>query len=131
MCAAKILIVDDEPDFRFSMCLILERRGYAVAEAANGIEALEVLAASQRERRPVDLLITDLNMPSMNGLELLENLTQQGLNPAILAMSAYDYKHSQQLLKARGCRKIMAKPFYAEELLQNVAEALEQRQTRI
>ena len=66
---ARLLIVDDEPDIRFMMRIILERAGYQVAEASNGAAAIEAISLS----RP-DLVLTDLMMPVMNGDRLIRAL---------------------------------------------------------
>lgn len=64
-----VLVTDDEPDIRFLLRSILERAGHEVAEAGNGVEALE----SARKRRP-DLILLDLNMPVMDGFTCLEQM---------------------------------------------------------
>ena len=66
-----ILLVDDEPHVIRVMRLSLEKAGYTVGEAANGLQALEYL----KERHP-DLMITDIDMPRMNGKELCEEIDQ-------------------------------------------------------
>lgn len=65
----KILIVDDCDTTRKLLSYIIKERGHVILGASNGIEALEVLAAN-----PVDLVVTDLNMPQMDGFELSRNL---------------------------------------------------------
>src|SRR5438552_11963102 len=78
-----VLIVDDEPDFRLSMRQLLGFHGYQTAEAANGIEALRVM-----EQEPVSLLITDLFMPRMDGIELLRNVRRNATHlPGIIAVT--------------------------------------------
>lgn len=67
-----ILVVDDEEDFRFILRDHFEDRGYEVAEAADGVEALEVF-----DSRPVDLVLTDIRMPRMSGEELIVELRRK------------------------------------------------------
>src|ERR1700682_2753016 len=75
---ARILIVDDEPDIRFMMRLILEGAGYQVTEARHGIAGM----TSAKVRRP-DLVITDVMMPTMDGLEFIERLRANPKTAAI------------------------------------------------
>jgi two-component system, chemotaxis family, chemotaxis protein CheY len=70
MKPADVLVVDDEPDLRDTMCAILEAEGYRVETASNGREALDSLRAGSRPR----LVLLDLTMPVMNGYEFLEHL---------------------------------------------------------
>jgi CheY-like chemotaxis protein len=71
----RILVVDDEPMVRFLLVRFLEEEGHTVDEAADGIDALE-----QLNRRAYDLLITDVHMPRMSGIDLVRALRRQG-NP--------------------------------------------------
>jgi DNA-binding response OmpR family regulator len=64
---ANVLVVDDDASSRLLARAVLEKRGYAVVEAGNGVDALDCL----RGKHPVSLVVADLNMPGLNGLELL------------------------------------------------------------
>jgi len=78
----RVLIVDDEPDVRFMLRLILEQGGYEVDEAINGSSALEMLRGGSP-----DLVITDLMMPVMDGNELIERLRSDPATGSIPIMS--------------------------------------------
>jgi CheY-like chemotaxis protein len=80
---ARVLIADDNEDTCLSLSLLLERAGYQVATAANGKQALDV----QRER-PSDVLVTDLFMPEMDGLEAIARFRKEFPAVKIVAMSA-------------------------------------------
>jgi len=69
----KILLADDDPDIRQSTADLLTLHGHAVTQARDGAEALELLA-----RGPFDLLLLDLNMPRLNGLEVLVQARERG-----------------------------------------------------
>jgi CheY-like chemotaxis protein len=104
---ARILIVDDEPDIRFMMRLILEGAGYNVTDARHGASGLKSVKAT----RP-DLVITDVMMPTMGGLEFIECL-RSDIDTAtipILAVSA-----NSELATAADAA--LAKPFLPIELL--------------
>ena len=79
----QILVVDDEPSVRESLGLLLLAAGYDVAEAENGVAAV-----SQLSRTVPDLIVTDLNMPQMSGLELISHVRSLSPPIPIVAMSA-------------------------------------------
>ena len=81
--ARKVLVVDDDADWREFLRLCLEDLGYEAIEAANGQEALDSLA---RQRYGVMLL--DLNMPGMNGFEVLERMPRNGTAPRVVFLTA-------------------------------------------
>jgi two-component system KDP operon response regulator KdpE len=113
-----ILVVDDEPQIARVLKTTLASRGYDVRTAANGLEALEMFAAS-----PPDLVITDLAMPEMNGLELCQRIRAQGETP-IIVLSV----RSQEEVKVRaldaGADDYVTKPFSIQELLARVRAQL-------
>lgn len=108
---ARILIVDDEPDIRFMMRLILEGAGYKVTEARHGAIGLK----SVTTRQP-DLVITDVMMPTMDGLEFIERLRSNSKTAAIpiLVVSG-----NSELASAANAR--LRKPFTRRELLHATA----------
>jgi CheY-like chemotaxis protein len=83
MAVANILVVDDEDDIRRLVTLALEAQGFTVHGAANGMEAFEYLESSTP-----DLVILDVMMPVINGLEVLQHIRQKGMIPVILASSS-------------------------------------------
>jgi two-component system, cell cycle response regulator DivK len=108
------LIAEDHPDIRDLLSLILERLGYAVLEAADGEQALQ-LAASARP----NLIVTDLGMPVMNGLEFVERLRPVLSKPHechVIMLTAYDRQDcAEDALKA-GCDAILSKPVDLDQL---------------
>ncbi|MEC7522916.1 MAG: response regulator [Myxococcota bacterium] len=80
---ATILVVDDEPDVRFLVRIVATQRGHEVLEAADGMEALEVLRASA-----VDAVVTDLNMPRMSGVTLRERIREAWPDLPVLLWTA-------------------------------------------
>ncbi len=114
---AKILIADDEGDLRtlFGLCFL--RRGHSIVVASNGAEALRCLATHQP-----DLLVTDMNMPVMNGLELLSRLRADGHRdlPVIVLTAQSDQRAAAS---AAGANAFLVKPVPLR-LLGEVAERL-------
>ena len=99
--AARVLIVDDEPDVRLSLRLALELAGYAVRIAANGREALE-----QQREEPADILITDIFMPEADGIETIAAFRKEFPAARIVVVSGAgrranaDYLHAARVLGA-------------------------------
>jgi CheY-like chemotaxis protein len=117
----RILVVEDDPDIRFSVGLALELAGHQIVEAATGEAALELLAGE-----PVDLVLLDLRLPGMDGWAVLEHLAAQGRFPeqAVIVLSAYADPELQALAVGRGCRGSPDTPSGHDRLLARVAAVL-------
>ncbi len=119
---ANILVVDDEEPVRYTICKTLKREGHEVREAADGQEALEAM-----EKAPSDLVITDIIMPNIEGVELVVSLRERFPSLPIVAISGGGRVHKDNYLSmmgALGANAIMAKPFDERELAQLVEELL-------
>ena len=112
--ASTILIIEDHASVRTLLAQVLQDAGYQVCEAANGRQGLE-----RFREQPVDLVITDLEMPEMTGLEVLLALTRAFLDVKVIAMSG---RSADDLQKARlmGARQTFAKPLDLPALLNAV-----------
>ncbi len=123
MGAARVLVVDDEADFRSAVRCWLEREGYAVQEAADGAEALKRLQAETYH-----VAIVDLSMPGMTGLRLLESLRAAGrpAPPTIVVTAFGDWGSYAQALDL-GAVTFLSKPLGMADLLREVARALATR----
>ena len=114
----KILIVDDSPLMRTMMKKSIAIAGIpteSIQEAGHGVEALAILKAS-----PIDLVFSDLHMPEMNGIELVEAMASQGLLksiPVVIVSSDRSQKHIARL-KEIGVRAYLTKPFRPEDISQ-------------
>ncbi len=110
---ATILIIDDQESVRTLLRLALERAGHVVLEAENGRSGL----ARYRVQR-ADLVITDLLMPEMNGLDLILELTREFLNVKVIAMTGVSgAQNGLDTAKLLGARQTFQKPFSMEKLL--------------
>lgn len=119
---AVILLVDDDDQFRDMVQALLERLGHVVEIARNGNEAL----ARYRELRP-GLVITDVIMPDMEGLETIRELRRISADVKIIAMSGGGRKSTSMYLKhakEMGAAIVLAKPFSNLELTQAIETAL-------
>ena len=106
----RIWVVDDEPMVRFLLVRFLEEEGHTADEAADGIEALEHL-----NRRAYDLLITDIHMPRMCGIDLVRAVRRQGNRIPILVMDSYPDLFTESEVGAEAFA-MLAKPFDLSEV---------------
>jgi CheY-like chemotaxis protein len=116
-----LLLVEDEDSVRVMAARVLRQRGYTVLEAANGGEALAML---KRYDGPLDLLVTDIMMPEIGGLELAERLT--GLREGVRVLFVSGYRElDPALTRAAATATLLNKPFRAGELLSAVRRILD------
>lgn len=123
---AKILIVDDEPDYITTVQCRLEWFHYEVITATNGEEALEK-AASEKP----DLILLDTNMPVMNGHEMLEHLRRHPSlkDVPVIMVTARCEAEDVAAASAYGVADYVAKPFDFTELVEKIANALGDKRT--
>lgn len=118
---ATILIIDDEEIIRVLLRSALQAAGYEVTEATNGREGLELY-----RDRPADLVITDILMPELNGLDMLLELTREFLDAKVIAISgAGEERTVLDVAKLFGARQTFQKPFSMPQLLSAVRYELE------
>jgi CheY-like chemotaxis protein len=118
----RILVIDDEEGIRRAVRTVLERAGYRVREALGGLDALRLWQEEES-----DLVITDIHMPGMNGLEMIRELHAISPQLPIIAVSGSGEMASRDLLKDAGLSgpiRTLDKPFKLTELLECVREAL-------
>ncbi|AEV15777.1 Transcriptional regulatory protein [Thermus sp. CCB_US3_UF1] len=112
-----ILVVDDEPAFREMVSRLLEQEGYRILQAENGEEALGLLGRA-------DLVVLDINMPKLNGLELLEIIREYDRELPVLMLTAYDKEEDRVTGLTLGADDYMGKPLRAREFLARVKALL-------
>jgi two-component system response regulator PilR (NtrC family) len=122
---ARILVVDDERSLRELLAIVLKREGYDVLLAENGRMALAALA-----RGPVDLLISDIKMPDMNGVDVLRSAKQADPSLAAIMMTAFASTETAVEAMRLGACDYLIKPFDVDELKLKVREKLEARQLK-
>jgi CheY-like chemotaxis protein len=117
----RVLIVDDDLSLRKVLYRILETGGYEVLSAGSGEEALEIC---RKSTPPVDLLVTDYNMPGMNGLELARECAAGRAELPVLYISGGCLGQELQAESAKPRRAFLPKPFRREQLLRKCKEML-------
>ena len=122
-----VLVVDDEQGLRDLVCRTLRAEGYRTLEAAHGGEALELV---ERGPETIDLVITDVVMPGMDGGELGRRLAQSRPTLPILYMSAYDVNDIFRRGSPRTSAPFLQKPFPRDGLINSVEQLLRQRSSR-
>lgn len=115
----RILIVDDEPPIRRFLRTALAAQDYRVEEAGDGESALDFL-----KRNPVDLVILDLGLPGMDGLEVVRRLRGEGKTVPIIILSSRDDEAGKVAALDLGADDYVSKPFGVEELSARVRAAL-------
>ncbi len=121
----RILIVDDDPDIRESLPGGLSTIGAEIAVASNGEEALVAVGAE-----PPDVVLTDVRMPGLDGLEILRLLRQRAPQVDVILMTAYDDMPTVVAAMREGARDFLVKPLDLHDLRRVVAEVFEDRRTR-
>ena len=119
---ALILLVDDDIDLRGIIHRFLERSGFSVVAAGNGREALVRL-----ETQRVDLMLTDLMMPEISGIDLIQTVRQTSPSLPIIAMSAdADLRNdrSLELAAQAGAQVVLEKPFAMNRLIREIQHLL-------
>jgi len=116
------LVVDDEPRLRQVLVHLMRNDGFRCFEAGNGLEAIEVL-----QRQPVTLIMSDLRMPRMDGIELLKQVRARWPDTAMVLITAVADVEVAVSCLAIGAMDYLTKPFHLEEVRARVKQALEKR----
>ncbi len=123
----RILIVDDEPDVRKVVRMSLEKAGYDVLEAEDGEKAIATLSEGENNLL-LDVIISDIRMPKINGVEAINYFQQQYPRVPLIVLTGFpDLDMATSFLK-KGIVDYLAKPVESEKLRAALAKAMEQRE---
>jgi len=124
--AEKILIVDDSPTILKFVAFSLKKGGFEVVSACDGMEAIEKMSSMENH---VDLVITDLNMPNMDGYSLISTIreNEEYANLPIIILSSEDGDNDKEKGLQVGASSYLVKPFNAEILLAEVSKYLKEK----
>ncbi len=121
MANKHILVAEDEAHFCHTLTVILKRAGYTVSKAGDGSEALRIIVDSKDGNRPVDLLLTDQQMPGFTGRELVAELNRLNIYLPVILIDGHGNGGSDAGWEPGECPEVMEKPFDAECLVERVA----------
>ena len=125
MAKSRILVIDDEAAIRESLKMTLEYEGYEFVPAATGQEGLALA-----EREAPDLVLLDVKMPGMDGLEVLERLRNMNDSVPVLVISGHGTISTAVEATKKGAFDFIEKPFASDRVLVSIRNALDQRQLR-
>jgi PAS domain S-box-containing protein len=126
MSGKRILIVDDEADIALILKLQLEDTGFQTLRARDGVEALEIL-----EREEFSLILLDIRMPRMGGLQVLEKVVVDYPELAVMMMTAHGSEDIAVAAMKHGAIDYIAKPFSSDDLVKRVERAIEFNETKL
>jgi DNA-binding response OmpR family regulator len=118
--AKVILVVDDDRELNDGIRTVLERKGYRILQASNGVQARQVVY----DRRP-DLMILDMMMPRMGGFPVLEHFKGKADAPPIIMITANEGSRHKAYAEYLGVVSYIRKPFAMDELIEAVEVALQ------
>ena len=123
---ARILVVDDVPSVTALLRAVLEARGHSVVECNDGASGLAELG-----KTGFDVVVVDMMMPGVDGIEMVKRLRAQGHTAAVIAMSGgaddFPAAHSLKMSEMYGADRLLFKPFDNDELVAAVDELLAER----
>lgn len=117
---AHVLVVDDEGAIRYSVSKTLQRIGYQVEEAASGEEALEMIARSEYE-----VILTDIRMPGLSGVDLLKRIKDISPDAIVILMTGYASLGTAVESLRLGAHDYLIKPSSSQDIRQSVARGVE------
>ena len=123
----RVLVVDDEPAVRTIVRMILEKAGYEVLEADNGEAAIAALNTGEN-RLVLDLIICDIRMPKINGVQAIEYFQREYPHVPVIVLTAYPETKMAVSFMRSGVADYLIKPVDARKLKDAVDKAMERRQ---
>lgn len=118
----KVLVVDDQKNMRATTAIVLREAGHVVEEAEDGAAAIQRV-----QQEAFDVVLTDLRMPNVDGMEVLRGVQRAAPETQVIVMTAYGTIESAVEAIRRGAYDFLAKPFKEDELLLRVGKAVEKR----
>jgi two-component system response regulator (stage 0 sporulation protein F) len=118
-----ILLAEDDEEMRSLLALMLRKEGYRVTECTNGVSLLDMLSSfflPGEERENFDLIISDIRMPGITGMEMLMGANELDNFPPIILITAFGDKETHMQAERLGAAALFDKPFDIDELLKKV-----------
>jgi DNA-binding response OmpR family regulator len=118
---ATVLLAEDDPALRDLLAFCLYRQGYTVVSCGDGMSLLDRLLPSlEGEGESIDLVVTDIRMPGLTGLEVLESLFDRCGHPPVICMTAFGDQETHALAGRLGAAAVIDKPFDIDILVDRV-----------
>ena len=117
----RILIADDEAALLKTMAFTLKRKGYEAVTFADGKSAYNAIMIASKNGKFFDLIITDIQMPGLSGLELIRKIREAGIKAPILAITGFGNKQMVVDLMQAGCNDFLDKPFSMNEYIERIS----------
>lgn len=118
----KILVVDDQYGIRVLLCEILQKDGYQMFEAANGVQALKIVKEEE-----LDLVLLDMKIPGMDGIEILKRIKEDKPEIGVIMMTAYGELNLINEAINLGAITHFAKPFDIDDIREVIRKSLEEQ----
>jgi DNA-binding NtrC family response regulator len=122
---AKVLIADDEERFRNTMCKLLTLKGLTACAVGSGPEAIDEI-----KRNSYDVLILDVRMPEMNGVQVLAEVKKIDPELAVIIMTGYASVDTAKDIMSLGAYDYMLKPYSTDELMEKIEAAYDRKVAR-
>jgi DNA-binding NtrC family response regulator len=120
--SAHILIAEDEPHTRFTLSLVLRKSGYNVTTADDGRTALKIIEERLHTPYSINLLITDIQMAGLNGVDLISELEKVEIVLPVLVITGYGHEEKVLELKQKENISIIDKPFAPADLIRGIRQ---------
>jgi len=118
LCQAKrILVLEDEQELNDSIDLVMTMAGHSVSVALNSNTAFSMISGCHKVGNPFDLLITDIRLPGISGIELVDKVMKEGISLPFIAISAFGDRDTLADLEQRHCFGFLNKPFTPDQLV--------------
>ncbi len=115
-----VFVVEDDYEIRLNVISILEKKGYRVTDVNNGLDAFNRINYLRNQKENIDLIITDINLPGITGIELIKRLEKIKLSCPTLVMTAFGNKDMLVELLRMGCEDYIDKPFSINNFSESV-----------
>lgn len=122
----RVMVADDEPVIRQTICAVLEQRGCTVEICVDGTSAIKLLMSAGNDKNPFDLVISDVRMPDRNGYEVFRAAKDANPDTPVILMTGFGYDPHHSIVRSsqEGLHCFLFKPFQIEQLLEEVYKAL-------